>query len=74
MSTGVSGLDEVVNGGYFPYFDVLPRRYRFRILIASMSRFIKLALVVNRAAFARGTQVVVLEEFEIAHDRLSFVE
>ena len=39
-----------VNGGYYPYFEVLPRRYRFRILNASMSRFIKLALVVNRSA------------------------
>ena len=46
-----------VNGSYYPYFNVLPRRYRFRILNASMSRFIKLALVVNRSAIARGTKV-----------------
>ena len=47
----------LVNGGYYPYFDVLPRRYRFRILNASMSRFIKLALLVNQAAIAKGTKV-----------------
>ena len=46
-----------VNGGYYPYFEVLPRRYRFRILNASMARFIKLALTVHRAALARGTKV-----------------
>ena len=34
-----------VNGAYYPYMDVNARRYRFRILNASMSRFIKLALV-----------------------------
>jgi FtsP/CotA-like multicopper oxidase with cupredoxin domain len=47
----------LVNGSYYPYFNVLPRRYRFRILNASMARFIKLALVVNRSAIARGTKV-----------------
>ncbi len=46
-----------VNGGYYPYFEVLPRRYRFRILNAAMARFIKLALVVNRSAIARGAKV-----------------
>ena len=39
----------LVNGSYYPYFEVLPRRYRFRILNASMSRFIKLALAVNKS-------------------------
>lgn len=34
-----------VNGGYYPFFEVKARRYRFRILNAAMSRFIKLALV-----------------------------
>jgi len=33
-----------VNFAYKPFFEVLPRKYRFRILSASMSRFIKLAL------------------------------
>ena len=33
-----------VNFAYRPYFEVLPRKYRFRILSASMSRFLKLAL------------------------------
>ncbi|GBD48044.1 multicopper oxidase domain-containing protein [Methylopila sp. Yamaguchi] len=47
-----------VNGQYAPYFEVLPRRYRFRILNASMARFVKLALAVNRSSkFARQTPV-----------------
>jgi FtsP/CotA-like multicopper oxidase with cupredoxin domain len=33
-----------VNFAYAPYFEVLPRKYRFRILNACMSRFIQLAL------------------------------
>jgi FtsP/CotA-like multicopper oxidase with cupredoxin domain len=33
-----------VNFAYRPFFEVLPRKYRFRILNACMSRFIKLAL------------------------------
>ena len=33
-----------VNFAYSPYMEVLPRKYRFRILNACMSRFIKLAL------------------------------
>ncbi|GLK56606.1 FtsP/CotA-like multicopper oxidase with cupredoxin domain [Methylopila capsulata] len=47
-----------VNGAYYPYFEVLPRRYRLRILNASMARFIKLALAVNQSSrFASGTAV-----------------
>ena len=47
-----------VNGAYYPYLEVLPRRYRFRLLNAAMSRFIKLALAVNSSArFASGTSV-----------------
>ena len=47
-----------VNGAYYPYMEVLPRRYRFRTLNASMARFIKLALVVQKASsFAAGTKV-----------------
>jgi hypothetical protein len=48
----------LVNGSYYPYFGALPRRYRFRILNASMSRFIKLALAVNKSLrFAPETPV-----------------
>ena len=48
----------LVNGSYYPYMEVLPRRYRFRFLNASMSRFIKLALAVDKASsFASGTSV-----------------
>ena len=47
-----------VNGAYYPFMKVLPRRYRFRILNASMSRFIKLALAVNASSrFSRGTKL-----------------
>ena len=35
-----------------PYFEVLPRKYRFRILNACMSRFFKLALSWNGNAGA----------------------
>jgi hypothetical protein len=41
---GFLGDVPLVNGAYAPFFEVLPRKYRFRILVASMSRFWKLAL------------------------------
>lgn len=41
---GMLGDLPIVNGSYAPYFNVLPRKYRFRILNASMSRFWKMAL------------------------------
>jgi FtsP/CotA-like multicopper oxidase with cupredoxin domain len=41
---GFLGDMPLVNYAYAPYFEVLPRKYRFRILPASMSRFWKLAL------------------------------
>src|SRR6185503_14170396 len=41
---GFLGNVPLVNSVYAPYFEVLPRKYRFRILNASMSRFFKLAL------------------------------
>jgi FtsP/CotA-like multicopper oxidase with cupredoxin domain len=48
----------LVNGSYYPYFEVLPRRYRFRFLNVSVARFLKLALGVNRSTrFARATKV-----------------
>jgi FtsP/CotA-like multicopper oxidase with cupredoxin domain len=47
-----------VNGAYYPYMEVLPRRYRFRLLNASMARFIKLAISVNQSSrYAPGTRV-----------------
>lgn len=47
-----------VNGAYYPFMRVLPRRYRFRILNASMARFIKLALAVQKSnKFAKGSKV-----------------
>lgn len=41
---GFLGDVPLVNGAYAPYFEVLPRKYRFRILNACMSRFWKFAL------------------------------
>lgn len=55
-----------VNGAYYPYMEVLPRRYRFRTLNASMARFIKLLLAVNKSSkFSRGTKVPI---YFIAND------
>ncbi len=42
---GFLGDEMVVNWAYKPYMDVRARRYRFRILNGSVSRYIKLALV-----------------------------
>ncbi len=41
---GFLGDIPLVNFSYAPYFNVLPRKYRFRILPASMSRFWKFGL------------------------------
>ncbi len=41
---GFVGDLPLVNMAYAPFFEVLPRKYRFRILNASMSRFIQLAI------------------------------
>jgi FtsP/CotA-like multicopper oxidase with cupredoxin domain len=41
---GFVGDLPMVNFAYAPYFEVLPRKYRFRILNASMSRFWQLAV------------------------------
>jgi FtsP/CotA-like multicopper oxidase with cupredoxin domain len=47
---GFLGDLPMVNYAYAPYFEVLPRKYRFRILNACMSRFIKLAFSLNGTA------------------------
>ncbi len=41
---GFLGDMPLVNFAYAPFFEVLPRKYRFRILNACMSRFFKLGL------------------------------
>jgi FtsP/CotA-like multicopper oxidase with cupredoxin domain len=41
---GMIGDLPLVNSTYAPYMEVLPRKYRFRILAASMSRFWKFAI------------------------------
>jgi FtsP/CotA-like multicopper oxidase with cupredoxin domain len=40
----------LVNFAWAPYFEVLPRKYRFRILSAGMSRFIRLAIATSGGA------------------------
>ena len=47
---GFLGDLPLVNFAYAPYFEVLPRKYRFRILNGSMSRYYQLALAYNGAA------------------------
>ena len=42
---GFLGDVPLVNFGYAPFFEVLPRKYRFRLANCCMSRFLKLALV-----------------------------
>ena len=37
-----------VNNTYAPYFEVLPRKYRFRLLNACMSRFLQIAIADSR--------------------------
>jgi FtsP/CotA-like multicopper oxidase with cupredoxin domain len=44
---GFLGDMPFVNMAYAPYLEVLPRKYRFRLLNACMSRFLKLALSWN---------------------------
>ena len=46
---GFLGDIPLVNFAYAPYFEVLPRKYRFRLLNACMSRFLKLVLSWNGA-------------------------
>lgn len=47
---GFLGDLPLVNFAYAPYLEVLPRKYRFRILNGSMSRFYQLAISFNGAA------------------------
>jgi len=43
----VFGAAQLVNGKLFPYLDVEPRKYRFRILNAANGRFYRLSLAPN---------------------------
>jgi len=54
---GFLGDIPLVNMSYAPYFEVLPRKYRFRILSAGMSRFIKLALANSSGLPVAVTQI-----------------
>ncbi len=53
---GFVGDIEMVNFQYAPFMEVLPRKYRFRILSAGMSRFIQLQI-----ANAQGNAVTFLQ-------------
>ncbi len=44
-----------VNMTYAPYFEVLPRKYRFRLLNACMSRFVQLGFIDERGNTVRST-------------------
>jgi spore coat protein A, manganese oxidase len=46
----LSGNAILVNGKLYPYLEVEPRKYRFRVLNASNARFYHLSLVENAAA------------------------
>ncbi len=45
----------LVNGKLFPYFDVEPRKYRFRLLNAANARFLQLSLSNGQAFYQIGT-------------------
>jgi len=47
---GFVGDMPLVNFAYAPFLEVLPRKYRFRILNACMSRFVKLMIEANGSA------------------------
>ena len=52
----------LINGKLFPYLDVEPRKYRFRLLNASNSRFFHLALSSEQAFTQIGTDQGLLPE------------
>ena len=54
---GFLGDMVMVNFAYKPFMEVLPRKYRFRMLCASMSRWYKLALV-NQAGKLVPIQII----------------
>jgi FtsP/CotA-like multicopper oxidase with cupredoxin domain len=63
---GFLGDVMTVNLAATPYFEVEPRKYRFRILNAAVARFFKIALVYSQGNnLASGTPV---EMFQIAND------
>lgn len=56
-TNGFLGDLTLVNATYKPFFEVLPRKYRFRILAGSMSRFWKFALVNDQGALVPMTVI-----------------
>jgi hypothetical protein len=68
-SDGFVGDRLTVNWLYKPYFDVRARRYRFRILNADVSRFLRLALVVARKGNGGEFEG---EDSTVSYDRVPF--
>lgn len=54
---GFLGDLTLVNAAYKPFFEVLPRKYRFRILAGGMARFWKFALVNDLGALVPMTVI-----------------
>ncbi|OUS28808.1 hypothetical protein A9Q98_07230 [Thalassotalea sp. 42_200_T64] len=66
---GFLGDRMTVNWLYDPYLEVRARRYRFRILNAHVSRFLRVALVVERAD---GNGEFAGETASVSYDRVPF--
>ncbi|MBW7457309.1 multicopper oxidase domain-containing protein [Paenibacillus sepulcri] len=58
----------LVNGKVYPYLNVEPRKYRFRILNASNSRILTLKLDNNQPFFQIGTDSGLLETMIVIHE------
>jgi spore coat protein A len=70
----LSGNAILVNGKLFPYLEVEPRKYRFRVLNASNARFYHLSLSevpsgVSSQSSTRGTQTSDLQFHQIGTDQ-----
>jgi spore coat protein A len=60
----------LINGKLFPYLDVEPRKYRFRVLNASNSRFFHLALSTDQPFMQIGTDQGLLPEPVSVHNMM----
>jgi spore coat protein A len=66
----ISGNAILVNGKLFPYLEVEPRKYRFRVLNASNSRFYHLSLTESPShSSTTGAQTKELEFHQIGTDQ-----
>ena len=72
QSDGFLGDHLLTNWQYYPYFNVRARRYRFRLLNASVSRMIKVALVVRRDGDSAGGGEFRSSDDTCSYDRVPF--